>query len=188
MFNRKLILIGVSVLSLPLLVTANQIGEHASHRGSITQSNTHTMNHSNMHDTPHHNDIPLQADHAEHNIHNTNAATQENMHQGHDSMLHQQAMSVHGNMHGDAMEVHMLTRLDVLPASGKSREAGFDERYVMESIQHTDQPQSHCAKASRGLMMLDNEAWLKCGGKPAGLPKGVQANVKPVDHSRHMQH
>jgi hypothetical protein len=29
-----------------------------------------------------------------------------------------------------------------------------------------------CAQATRGLIMLDNATWEKCGGKPEGASKG----------------
>lgn len=91
-----------------------------------------------------------------------------------------------------------LQKLDKLPASGKSREAGFDENYAMESTTVENDLATRCAQASRGLVMLDNATWQKCGGKPAGAAKGAgyypamppwnkegTGKAAPMDHSRH---
>ena len=61
-----------------------------------------------------------------------------------------------------------LEKLSVMPASGKAREGGADGRYVMESTSVFDSMAEQCAKASRGLVMLDNASWLQCGGKQQG--------------------
>jgi len=70
-----------------------------------------------------------------------------------------------------------LRKLASVPTSGKAREGGFDGHYVMESIDTADDLQVRCAKASRGLMMMDNAEWVRCGGKPEGIPK-TAASVK----------
>jgi len=59
---------------------------------------------------------------------------------------------------------------------------------------------SLCAQGSRGLIMLDNETWEKCGGKPDGAAQGAgyypalppwnkagTGEVQEIDHST-MQH
>lgn len=80
-----------------------------------------------------------------------------------------------------------LQRLSELPASGKSREAGSDGRYAMEATSVNDEMQTKCAKATRGLVMVDNKTWAQCGGKPKGWPEGP-GNAAPMDHSQHMMH
>ena len=81
-----------------------------------------------------------------------------------------------------------LERLTQLPPSGKSREANYDGTYYM----HTSSPEQplevRCALATRGLMMLDNEGWKKCGGKPIGWSKGITSAQTGSDHSHHMNH
>lgn len=80
-----------------------------------------------------------------------------------------------------------LEKLGRLPASGKAREAGFDGRHVMESTSIEEDLRSRCAKASRGLIMLDNTEWSRCGGKPEGWAKGP-GNRSTKGHAQHMQH
>lgn len=80
-----------------------------------------------------------------------------------------------------------LQRLPELPASGKGREAGYDGRYAMEATSVNDDLQTKCAKATRGLVMVDNETWAQCGGKPKGWSEGP-ADTAPMDHSQHMMH
>lgn len=91
-----------------------------------------------------------------------------------------------------------LQKLATLPASGKAREAGFDSSYAMESTSVENDLATRCAHASRGLVMLDNVSWLKCGGKPAGAARGAgyypavppwnkegKGDTAPMDHSKH---
>lgn len=78
-----------------------------------------------------------------------------------------------------------LQRLSEMPASGKAREAGSDGRYAMEATSAIDDLQTKCAKASRGLVMVDNKTWEQCGGKPKGWSEGSN-NAEPMDHSQHM--
>jgi hypothetical protein len=70
-------------------------------------------------------------------------------------------------------EKETLQKLSSMPASGKAREGGYDGRYVMESTDITNPLQRRCAQASRGLVMMSNAEWSRCGGKPDGL---VQAS------------
>lgn len=104
-------------------------------------------------------------------------------HQGmdHSQMPHSARSATRGN---SGMQLEKLGRL---PDSGKAREAGFDGRYAMEPTTSEEDLQTRCAKASRGLIMLDNAAWARCGGKPEGWSKGP-GNAAPMDHSQHMQH
>ena len=92
-----------------------------------------------------------------------------------------------------------LQQLNKIPTSGRSREATFDGRYNMESTSVINDLDSQCAHASRGLVMLDNATWEKCGGKPEGASKGPgyypalppwnkegTGKVEPMmDHSSH---
>lgn len=90
--------------------------------------------------------------------------------------------------HGDMkMEKGMLEKMHKMPISGMAREGGSDGRYVMEANSVRDKLADRCAKGSRGLVMVDNESWMKCGGKPEGWSQGP-ANAKPMDHSMHMMH
>lgn len=80
-----------------------------------------------------------------------------------------------------------LQRLSKMPASGKAREAGSDGRYAMEATSVNDDIQTKCAKASRGLVMVDNKTWAQCGGKPKGWSENP-GNAAQIDHSQHMMH
>lgn len=80
-----------------------------------------------------------------------------------------------------------LQKLSELPVSGKAREAGSDGRYAMEPTSVNDDIRTKCAKASRGLVMVDNKIWAKCGGKPKGWSEGP-GKAEPMDHSQHMMH
>ncbi|MFV1983883.1 MAG: hypothetical protein ACC657_10130 [Thiohalomonadales bacterium] len=61
-----------------------------------------------------------------------------------------------------------LVILNIMPKSGKAREAGFDGKFIMESTSIQDSDFTLCAKATRGLIMLDNAMLKKCGGRPSG--------------------
>ena len=77
-----------------------------------------------------------------------------------------------------------LVILNIMPKSGEAREAGFDGSYVMEPTTILNSDFTLCAKASRGLIMIDNALLKKCGGRPAGWSAGP-GNAKIVDHSKH---
>ena len=62
-----------------------------------------------------------------------------------------------------------LTVLDNIPSSGKVREGGYDGRYIMETTSAYDSLADQCAKASRGLVIIDRETWKKCATKTRGL-------------------
>jgi len=81
-----------------------------------------------------------------------------------------------------------LPRLNALPPSGKSREANFDNSYFMQSTALEQPLEVKCALASRGLIMLDNDSFQKCGGKPIGWSKGLTSAQTTEDHSQHMNH
>lgn len=107
----------------------------------------------------------------------------QHMNMDHSSMQH--GSSEH--MRKGPVQQGQLQRLSEMPASGKAREAGSDERYAMEATSVNDDIQTKCAKASRGLVMVDNKTWAQCGGKPKGWSEGV-GDAKPMDHSQHMMH
>ena len=104
-------------------------------------------------------------------------------HSQHQGMDHSQYMKQQSKVKG---------RLDVLSTmtkSGEAREAGYDGKYQMEPTTINDSVMTQCAKASRGLIMVDNKTWKKCGGKPAGWAKGPGKQAsQPMDHSQHMKH
>jgi hypothetical protein len=89
-------------------------------------------------------------------------------------------------------EKQKLLFLAAIPASGKSREAGFDGRYVMEALTDNDYPDTRCHQASRGLIMLDRAAWTNCGTRPAGLPVAKttlsSSGGDPHHSNGHMNH
>ena len=82
----------------------------------------------------------------------------------------------------------VLEKLMKMPASGRARESGSDGRYVMESISVYDSLAERCAKASRGLMLLDNVTWVQCGDKPQGAAVTPAALVSKKDNSEHTGH
>jgi hypothetical protein len=65
-----------------------------------------------------------------------------------------------------------LTQLPSIPPSGKAREAGFDGHHHIEPTSDGADLATLCAQGTRGLIMLDNATWAKCGGKPKGASKG----------------
>ncbi len=67
-----------------------------------------------------------------------------------------------------------LPRLDAIPPSGKAREGGFDGRYGMEPTTAEAELDTLCAQGSRGLIMVSNATWRKCGGKPKGASMGPE--------------
>jgi hypothetical protein len=70
------------------------------------------------------------------------------------------------------------------PASGKAREAGSDGRYHMEPTSVKNSLATRCAQASRGLILLDNKTWTRCGGKT----RGVAVGPRPVQGGGHSGH
>ena len=86
-------------------------------------------------------------------------------------------------------EKETLQKLSTMPASGKAREGGYDGRYVMESTDVANPLQRRCAQASRGLVMMSNAEWSRCGGKPDGAAQASQSAAGKArtanDHSGH---
>jgi hypothetical protein len=87
------------------------------------------------------------------------------------------------------MEKAALQKLVTMPASGKVREGGYDGRYVMESTDVNNALSIRCAQASRGLVVMSNAEWSRCGGKPDGAaqaPQSLNANAKVTnEHAGH---
>lgn len=85
-----------------------------------------------------------------------------------------------------AVKKGRLSRLSTIPASGRTREAGYDGRYAMEPTSTRTRLSEKCAQATRGLVMLDNATWKRCGGKPKGAPNGPDRKGAggKMDHSR----
>ena len=77
-----------------------------------------------------------------------------------------------------------LKPLSEVPKSGRARKAGTDGRYAMEPTSAEDGLSALCAKASRGLVMIDRATITKCGGLTKGMPVPVSMEKK-VDHSGH---
>lgn len=87
------------------------------------------------------------------------------------------------NMMRKSLEKSMK-KLTTLPDSGVSREAGYDNTYIMASTHVNDDLNLKCAQASRGLIMLDNASWNACGGKPNGLG-GVKHEKQSLSGHHH---
>lgn len=69
------------------------------------------------------------------------------------------------------------------PASGVAREAGYEGNYQFEVTSIDRSLATRCAQASRGLIMLDNKTWKRCGGKTKGA---AESPSKPKDgHQGH---
>ena len=117
------------------------------------------------------------------------AAQTESMQHDHGAMGQPASGTDHGSSYRDTSTPtgQKLKMLKHQPASGAAREAGSDGRYVMESTGMDADLQQRCAQASRGMVMLDNAAWQRCGGKTPGVADGPGANaaVPPQDHQRH---
>jgi len=77
-----------------------------------------------------------------------------------------------------------LVILNNMPNSGKAREVGFDGKSTMETTTILDSEFTLCAKATRGLIMIDNALLRKCGGRPTGWATGPGVATK-MDHSKH---
>ncbi len=127
--------------------------------------------------------------------HDQQGASPDN-HADHQSMANQQHHNheaMHSNVKAgssfsESAAALDLPRLNSLPPSGKSREANFDNTYFMHNTALEQPLEVKCALASRGLIMLDNDSFQKCGGKPAGWSKGITAAQTSNDHSQYMNH
>jgi len=97
----------------------------------------------------------------------------------HSNMIHDTSLASTAKVQGKAT----LQKLAVIPASGKAREGGYDSRYAMESTDVSNALSTQCAQASRGLVMMNNAKWSRCGGKPDGA---VQASRSTGDDAKTM--
>jgi len=80
------------------------------------------------------------------------------------------SMKDHSQMGHEAMGHNLKSTLEMsilksVPASGKAREAGFDNSYIMKQTTNGVSIETQCALASRGIIMLDRESRKKCSKK-----------------------
>jgi hypothetical protein len=78
-----------------------------------------------------------------------------------------------------------LKSLSTMPPSGRAREAGSDGRYAMEATSVETPLEVKCAQATRGIIMLDNATWKRCGGKPKGASMGVDKKADGQHQHKH---
>jgi len=176
LINRCLTLM---VLSIVLSIhTVN--AEEMSHEG---------MNHDAM-DNKSMDKKPMDHDAMGHGTMDKNAKETKSM--DHDGMDHHNMdMSDmhHQNKQAKKPTQAKLQTLGQIPESGKSREAGFDGRYNMESTSVLYDVKTRCVNASRGLVMLDTMALAKCETNFQGKASGSDVmNSTDKDHKPHMMH
>ena len=112
---------------------------------------------------------------------------------GHAGMDH----SKMSKMPAPKVKAGKLKILKKMPESGKVREGGYDSSNAMEPTSVRDTLARRCALASRGIIMLDNATWKRCGGKPKGAARGAgyypamppwnkagKGKTKAMDHSK----
>ncbi len=103
----------------------------------------------------------------------------------HSKMIHDTSLKSTSKI----QEKAALQKLTTMPASGKVREGGYDGRYIMESTDVANALSARCAQASRGLVMMNNAEWSRCGGKPDGAAQAYQSvtgNAKVTnEHAGH---
>lgn len=66
----------------------------------------------------------------------------------------------HGMSHHDTVVV--AESMQGVPPSGTAREAGYEGRYGFISTMENEPLQSQCARAERGLIMIDRKTWQQC--------------------------
>ena len=110
-------------------------------------------------------------------------STMDHSSMSHSSMDHDSSLTVTSKNQGKAE----LQKLAAIPTSGKAREGGYDDRYVMESTDVSNALQIRCAQASRGLVMMNNAEWSRCGGKPEGAVQASRSvnNKATNEHAGH---
>jgi hypothetical protein len=200
-----LTLAGAMFFSLPLVAQTmdHSMMNHEDH--GTMQHDTHRSISDQQHDDGKHADNHTQDNHMQHGTSEHPSGASEHANNGgvmthdmadhdiqsqHDAMQHSEGEH-HAKSSSMTMESVDLPRLQTMPSSGKSREAGYDDRYVMEPTTAQASIATRCAQASRGLVMVDNATWAECGGKPGGWSKGVgdRVGARPaMDHSEHMGH
>ena len=72
------------------------------------------------------------------------------------------SMQDHSQMGHGSKSTPDMSILKTVPASGKAREAGFDNSYIMKQMTNGASIETQCALASRGIIMLDRESRKKC--------------------------
>ena len=87
-----------------------------------------------------------------------------------------------------AVKKGRLNQLSTMSTSGRSREAGYDSRYAMEPTSTRTRLSEKCAQATRGLVMLDNATWKRCGGKPKGAAMGPGRGGAKAGSHQNMRH
>jgi hypothetical protein len=104
------------------------------------------------------------------------------------SKMDHSSHSMHGPAVGPGKSTNtgQLKNLSAMPPSGQAREAGSDGRYVMESTSAGTGLATRCAQATRGIIMLDNNTWKACGGKPKGASMGATRDAS--QNHQHMNH
>jgi len=172
--NRLILLVG-AMMAMPLYAAEiDHSTMHREHEKPAAEMKQDAQDHTMQHD--------------QHNATQNNPADHQPMvndqHHNHEAMRSDVQA---GSSSGSAAALY-LPRLNALPPSGKSREANFDNTYFMHNTALEQPLEVKCALATRGLIMLDNRTFQKCGGKPAGWSKGITAAQTSNDHSQHMNH
>ena len=113
------------------------------------------------------------------------AAEMDHSKMNHSNMIHDRSLTSTSKSQATAE----LQKLAVIPTSGKAREGGYDDRYVMESTDVADALPVRCAQASRGLVMINNAEWARCGGKPDGAVQASRSTTgKAMTSGEHAGH
>lgn len=94
----------------------------------------------------------------------------------------------HGKMHqADKQKATKVKgMLSKMPPTGTAREMGYNGA-IFYARTGKESTRDDCAAASNGLIMVDNTAWAKCGGRPEGWstgPGGDARGATPMDHSK----
>ena len=191
--NRILVLVGIAlVVFIAMPVVAAEMDHDHMNKGQMNDSQ---MDHSQMnHDKMDHqpmNDAPISktpmhaGEHHSEKMPMEKSADQPMNHDMHQMNGNHDVSSMHGKPSG-AKNSASLNALAEQPKSGKAREAGYDERYVMEDTSLHQTINRRCALASRGLIMLDKASWSQCNGQSAGSTKPTVS--KPASDEQHNMH
>lgn len=162
--NSLIFLFG-ALLALPLYAEMDHETTHQGHEQHATDVMQHNAHGASHNELTEHQSMTQEAHHDHQNMHTEQTAAK-----------------------AEASVSAKLKRLDALPPSGKSREANYDNSYFMQNTALEQPLEVKCALASRGLIMLDNESFQKCGGKPAGWSKGITTVQTSKEHDQHMNH
>ena len=172
----RLILLVSAVIAMPLhAADIDHSTMHHEHEQPSAEMKQQAQDHSMQHDQQG----------ASQNNHTGHQSKANDQHHNHEAM--QSDVQAGSSSSGSAAALN-LPRLNALPPSGKSREANFDNTYFMHNTSLEQPLEVKCALATRGLIMLDNETFQKCGGKPVGWSKGITAAQTSDNHSQHMNH